>query len=80
MKRTLNSLENKKMADWLLKKRLEKDLSMRALATLIKEPHSFIGKVEQQTRRLDVLEFITYCDALEADPKEFIDLIKSERN
>ena len=59
---------NAKMAELLKESRAEERYTMRALSEKLGMPHSFIGKTEQQNRRLDVGEFIQYCHALEADP------------
>lgn len=55
---------------WLKEKRKEKGHTMRTLSQIINTPHSFIGKVENQERRLDVIEYVRYCKALEVDPIE----------
>lgn len=59
---------NAKMSQELKSSRSEQRYTMRALADKLGTPHSFIGKTEQQNRRLDVGEFIQYCRALEVDP------------
>ena len=59
---------NKKMAQHLKMLRLDDKYTMRQLASIIGTPHSFIGKIEQQGRRLDVGEFIEYCRAMGKDP------------
>lgn len=41
---------------------------MRDLAERLEVPHSFVGKVEQGERRLDVVEYIQYCEALNVSP------------
>lgn len=41
---------------------------MRAMAELIGEPHSFIQKVESGERKLDVYEYVQYCEVLRLDP------------
>lgn len=51
---------------------------MRSLAQVLGTPHSFIGKIENQERRLDVIEFLRYCDALEVDPYEGLGLLKED--
>lgn len=61
---------NVKMGEILKEVRNGKKVTMRALANKLERPHSFIGKTEQQSRRLDVGEFIQYCIALDADPVE----------
>jgi hypothetical protein len=37
-------------------------------------PHSFGGKVEQGERRLDVVEYLQYCQALDIKPEDGIKL------
>ena len=61
-------LSNEKMAKYLKTLREESDLSMRDMSAILGITHSFIGKTEQQGRRLDVGEFICYCRAMEKDP------------
>lgn len=43
---------------------------MRDLAKKLDVPHSWIGKIEQAERRLDVMEYIRLCKALKIDPAE----------
>jgi transcriptional regulator with XRE-family HTH domain len=59
---------NLKMATHLKTIRKQKRFSMRQLAAVLNVPHSFVGKIETQGRRLDVAEFTLYCQALEVDP------------
>lgn len=75
MRKTLNTIEHKKLISWLKGRRLSHGLTMRDLALKLKSPHSFIGKVEQGERRLDVVEFIRYCKALEVSPVEGLELL-----
>ena len=56
------------LISWLKEQRLAQDLTMRDMATLIDEPHQFIGKIETLERRLDVYEYVQYCQALGLDP------------
>ncbi len=42
---------------------------MRSLAQLIGKPHSYIQRVEDGERRLDVIEYVWYCNALNIDPR-----------
>jgi transcriptional regulator with XRE-family HTH domain len=54
------------LISWLKETRLKKSLSMRDLAELINQPHSFVGKIETLERRLDV--YVIYCEALQVNP------------
>ena len=78
MGKTVASEENSRLTQWLKTKRQEKGHTMRSLAQVLGTPHSFIGKIENQERRLDVVEFIRYCQALEIDPNEGLALLLGE--
>ncbi len=64
---------NSKLATYLKEVRNGKGYTMRALADAIGKPHSFVGKMELDERRLDVGEFIHYCKAMGKDPREAFD-------
>ncbi len=51
-------------------------MSMRELGAILGEPHSFVGKTETGERRLDVYEYIQYCQALSLDPEYGLGLLK----
>lgn len=78
MGKTVASEENSRLTQWLKVKRQEKGHTMRSLAQVLGTPHSFVGKIENQERRLDVVEFIRYCQALEIEPIEGLTILKSE--
>ncbi|HVV70378.1 MAG TPA: helix-turn-helix transcriptional regulator [Verrucomicrobiae bacterium] len=50
--------------------RLDAGLSQRALAKILKVPHSWVAKVESGERRLDVIEFKEFAEACGADPRD----------
>lgn len=70
MRKTLHSPEQKRLAAWLKEQRKARGLTMRELAEKTDTTHSFVGKVEQQERKLDMIEFLRYCEALDASPIE----------
>lgn len=78
MDKTLYTAESLRLATWLKQQREAKGLTMRQLAEIIKEPHSYIGKIEQGLRRLDVVELVWYCEYLGVDPKNAIDAINED--
>ncbi len=47
-------------------------LSQRALAEKLDVIYSLVGKIETGERRLDIFEFITYCESLELSPNEVL--------
>lgn len=63
------------MSQQLKALRQEANLTMRQLASKIDTPHSFIGKIEFSNRRLDVGEFVQYCQAMQQDPVEVLQMI-----
>ncbi|MGQ0286566.1 helix-turn-helix domain-containing protein [Pasteurellaceae bacterium 22721_9_1] len=52
----------------LINRRVELNLSQRALCEKMGVVSSFVGKVETGDRRLDLFEFVAYCKGLELDP------------
>jgi transcriptional regulator with XRE-family HTH domain len=45
--------------------RIQRGLSQRDLGNLLNKPQSFISKVETCERRIDVIEAVAWCIALE---------------
>lgn len=80
MSQSVSSEENKALTAWLKEKRKEKGHTMRTLSQIIKTPHSFVGKVENQERRLDVVEYIRYCQALDIDPSEGLSVVLASQS
>lgn len=66
---------NSNMAMHLKILRQEANLTMRQLAEKLETPHSFVGKIELQGRRLDVGEFIHYCRVMQRDPADVLKAI-----
>ncbi len=52
--------------------RIDRNMSQQALATRLKKPRSFINKIENLERRLDLLEFVAIAKALDLDPRDLI--------
>ena len=52
-------------------------LTQQDLATRINRPQSFVSKYERGERRLDVLEFVMVCHALNVDPCSIIREVES---
>jgi transcriptional regulator with XRE-family HTH domain len=76
MQKTISSDKYLLLLAWLRKARESRGLSMRDMAQLIDQPHSWIGKIETAERRLDVLEYVRYCRALGLKPEEGLKLLK----
>jgi cytoskeletal protein RodZ len=75
MNKAITSDRYKQLNELFKAKRVAMGLSMRDLGIIIKEPHSFVQKVEASQRKLDVFQFVQYCEALELDPAEIIKIL-----
>lgn len=54
-------------------------MSLRAVAKIVGRHHSVVGKMEQDRRKIELMEFVTYCEAIGADPHEGLRLIQLDR-
>jgi transcriptional regulator with XRE-family HTH domain len=63
------------LRDWLIQKRKAVNLTQRQLADKLNTVHSLVGKVEKGERRLDVIEFISYCEAMDVNSDEIVNLL-----
>ena len=52
--------------------RKDAGLTQQELAKRLKKPQSFIAKYEGGERRLDVVEFVSVCRAIGADPSKLL--------
>ena len=50
-------------------------MTQAEVASALGKPQSYIAKVENGERRIDLVETLALCQALNFDPKELIDLI-----
>ncbi|UQB41844.1 helix-turn-helix transcriptional regulator [Thiomicrospira microaerophila] len=75
--KTLYSPQSQRLCIWLKQQRRAKGLTMRDVAKIIDKPHTFIAKVEEGQRRLDVVEYLWYCDKLQLDPHQGLDFIQN---
>lgn len=75
---SIYSSEHVWLRELFLKRRLELGLTQRALGEKMGVLYSFIGKVETGDRRLDIFEFMAYCQGLELDPLEVIKEIQQK--
>lgn len=50
-------------------------MSLRSIAAAMGRHHSVIGKMEQDRRMIEVLEFVQYCQQVGADPHEGLDIV-----
>jgi len=75
MQKTTHSERYRALILWLRAGRIQRSLNMRQVAARLKVPHTWVGKIEQCERRLDVQEFYDLCVALDMDPHAALDLL-----
>lgn len=78
--KTLNCPLNKFLVEHLKSLRQAQNLSMRDVVSGLNMPHTIVGKVENMERRLDVIEFIDYCRAINANPVEIFKMLVDEKD
>jgi transcriptional regulator with XRE-family HTH domain len=59
----------RRLLDVLVAARKEAGVTQQGLARRLDRPQSYVSKIELGERRIDVIEFLEVCRALEADPQ-----------
>lgn len=62
----------------LVTKRKQSALTQQQLADKLEKPQSYIAKIEKYERKLDVMEFIEFCEALDIDTTDMVDILRCE--
>lgn len=73
---SIYSNEYQQVIQTLREIRLSKGITQQALANALNKPQSFVAKVENGERRLDVVEFMHIAQLLGTDPVKILDTIK----
>lgn len=68
MRKSIHTPEQAALCRELRAVREAAGLSQRALAAILKVPHSLVAKVETGERRIDLIEFCRFISACGADP------------
>lgn len=76
MEKTIHCDAYKVLREWLVQARNDKKLTQRQLAELLEVPHSWVAKVEQGERRLDVVEYLRVCRVLGANSVHGLHLVE----
>lgn len=75
MAKSLHTPEYAEFRSLMARARDDKGLTQTELATTLGKPQSFVSKYEGGERRLDVIEFIAVCRALQLDAPSFLQSI-----
>jgi transcriptional regulator with XRE-family HTH domain len=70
--KSLHSPETRAFCDLLVTARRKARLTQADVASRLTRPQSFVAKVEGGERRLDVIEFVGFAAAIEADPVKLL--------
>ncbi|CAC9584830.1 hypothetical protein BHECKSOX_1908 [Bathymodiolus heckerae thiotrophic gill symbiont] len=79
MQKTIHSQSYPRVTKWLKEAREKKSLTMRQLAKILGVQHSIIWNIENNERRLDIVEYVNYCEKLNIDPIVGINIIRDKR-
>ncbi|MBS9781859.1 MAG: helix-turn-helix transcriptional regulator [Gammaproteobacteria bacterium] len=63
----------------LVAKRKQSALTQQQLADKLEKPQSYIAKIEKYERKLDVMEFIEFCEALDIDTADMVDILRRSK-
>ena len=77
MQKTIYSKPYQELTKWLKKSRENQSLTIRKLAEKVNVHHSIIWNIEHAERRLDIVEYVNYCQQLDIDPIIGINIIKN---
>ena len=78
--KSVHSTGQSTFCELMIKARKATGLTQQELAKRLHKPQSFVAKYEGGERRIDVVEFVTICRALEVDPMRLLKaLLKSDR-
>ena len=75
MTKSIYSPQMQALTGWLRANRENQGLTMRDLAGRLGKPHSYVQRVESGERRLDVVEYVWYCTALDVPPTDGIEVV-----
>lgn len=78
MAKSLHTPEYEHFRSLLIAAREKKGLTQADVSERLARPQSFVSKYESGERRLDVVEFLAVCQALETDPKTIIRKLEAE--
>lgn len=63
---------SQKLQETLKQMRVEAGLTQRELAKKLGREHSFVARIEQGERRVDLVEFYFICEACGAKPEKIL--------
>lgn len=71
--KSLHNPRYRKLLDVLLDARKGAGITQQSLAKSLKKPQSYVSKYESGERRIDVIEFVAICEALNVEYRRILD-------
>lgn len=68
MPTSIHSKVYKDLIERLIESRISAGFTQQAVADRLDRPQSYVAKVEGLERRLDVVEYLEFAEAIESDP------------
>jgi transcriptional regulator with XRE-family HTH domain len=78
MVKSLHTLEYQHFRELLIGARNKSNLTQLEVSTRLSRPQSFVAKYERGERRLDLIEYLEVCNALDVDPHEVLSALQSK--
>ena len=75
--KSVHSAGQTAFCEMMIKARKTAGLTQHELARRLHKPQSFVAKYEGGERRIDVVEFVTICQAIGADSAKILKILKN---
>jgi transcriptional regulator with XRE-family HTH domain len=75
--KSVHSVGQSAFCELMVKARKAAGLTQRELADRLHKPQSFVAKYEGGERRIDVVEFLTVCQAIGVDSAKLLKALKN---
>jgi len=70
--KTIHSKRHKQLVELIIKERKAAGITQVQLAKKLKRSQTWVARLESGERRIDVIELINICDAIESDVQAMI--------
>lgn len=80
MAKSLHTPQYEYFRSLLIAAREKTGLTQAEVSEKLGRPQSFVAKYEGGERRLDVIEFVQVCSALDADPRSILSKLQAKRD
>jgi hypothetical protein len=78
MIKTIHDTKYENLIRWLVSIRKERGLTVRDIGALIGEHHQLVSRIETLQRKLNIYEYVQYCEALDINPMEGLNILTTK--